>query len=134
MMDGQCASPTLYPTAAPAFLFDETDVESIDRVSSDHLQAARTATLRQHCMEQNAALNDMSVEDYMRLTDSMPVTDYKKRPTLDPIDDDYMQAARIATEALNSLEAEAAAAELTVDEYMTAKGMLTDSHLAPWAR
>jgi hypothetical protein len=145
MMHGQCTSPKIYPTAA--MVFDESDMESLDRISADHLQAAQTATLRQRVMEQNAALNDMSVEQFMCATDSMPCRYFKYTypqedafdETLasrnqDRIEQDYMQAVRTATATLNSLEAKAASAGQTVDEYMCKHGLLTDTHLAPWAR
>jgi len=145
MMHGQCTSPKIYPTAA--MVFDESDMESLDRISADHLQAAQTATLRQRVMEQNAALNDMSVEQFMCATDSMPCRYFKYTypqedafdETLasrnqDRIEQDYMQAVRTATATLNSLEAKAASAGQTVDEYMCEHGLLTDTHLAPWAR
>ena len=145
MMHGQCTSPKIYPTAA--MVFDESDMEILDRISADHLQAAQTATLRQRVMEQNAALNDMSVEQFMCATDSMPCRYFKYtypqedafNETLasrnqDRIEQDYMQAARTATATLISLEAKAAAAGQTVDEYMCEQGLLTDTHLAPWAR
>ena len=145
MMHGQCTSPKIYPTAA--MVFDESDMEILDRISADHLQAAQTATLRQRVMEQNAALNDMSVEQFMCATDSMPCRYFKYtypqegafHETLasrnqDRIEQDYMQAVRTATATLNSLEAKAASAGQTVDEYMCEHGLLTDTHLAPWAR
>lgn len=94
----------------------------------------RTATLRQLCIQENARLTGMPVEDYMRAVDIMPCTDFVDRPDLDPVDAEYMHAAQSATAKQRELEAMSAEAGLSVEEYMAEHGMLTDTHLAPWAR
>merc|ERR1719174_2603733 len=52
----------------------------------------------------------------------------------DPMEADYMRANAIATNKQRELEKTAAADGLTVEEYMEQNNLLTDTHLAPWAR
>ena len=47
---------------------------------------------------------------------------------------DYMRANAIATNNQRALEKAAASNGLTVEEYMAKNNLLTDTHLAPWAR
>jgi hypothetical protein len=52
----------------------------------------------------------------------------------DPMEADYMRANAIATNNQRALEKAAASNGLTVEEYMAKNNLLTDTHLAPWAR
>ena len=52
----------------------------------------------------------------------------------DPMEADYMRANAIATNNQRALEKFAASNGLTVEEYMAKNNLLTDTHLAPWAR
>ena len=47
---------------------------------------------------------------------------------------DYMRASAIATNKQRAMERAAAALGMNVEEYMESNHMLTDTHLAPWAR
>lgn len=131
------ASPKLRSTPGvwcPSPAFDPKENER-QRIANDHMQAARTATLRQRCMEENAVLSGLTVEQYMRMTNTLPCTDFAERPALmDPIEADHHFAALQATMAQREIEAKAQAVSLTVEEYMEENEMLTDAHLTPWAR
>lgn len=47
---------------------------------------------------------------------------------------DYLRANAIATNKQRALEREAKALGQPVEDLMDEKGLLTDTHLAPWAR
>ena len=135
MMDS-VPSPALHATLS-AFDFDPAETYSLDKremIGLDHLQAARTATLRERVLEINAGLNDMSVVDYLKLSSAVPCAEYRARPPFDIRDDDHMRAATHATTKQRALEAAAKASGQSVEEYMEEHLMLTDTHLAPWAR
>ena len=86
----------------------------------------------------------MTVEDYLRSTNTPPWHSndisglvLPSHPIEIPADEkemDYMRAAAIATNNQRALERAAAALGMEVEEYMESNDMLTDTHLAPWAR
>ena len=127
------SSPSIRATAGST----APDLDLRMRLDRDYTAAARIATRNQQMVEDAAAQAGMSVEDYMRETGTMPCADYKSRPIEipeDPMEMDYMRASAIATNKQRALEKSARALGQTPDEYMEKNGMLTDTHLAPWAR
>jgi len=142
-MAGQVSSPTLKATSGGAFLdndlFDPEweQFEMRERVRKDHDQAANRATYRQWKEEKAASALGMSVEEHMRLRGTLPGMDYKSRPIEIPTDEmamSYMRANAIACNNQRRLEKTATQNGMTVEDYMDSKGMLTDTHLTPWAR
>ena len=58
---------------------------------------------------------------------------YVSVPT-DPMELDYMRANAIATNKQRALERDAKGLGQSVEDLMDARGLLTDTHLTPWAR
>ena len=95
-----------------------------EKVGFDHTLAAMTASLRERVIQENADAAGLTVADYLRVTRTLPCTDYKPRRAMDYMEIDYMTAAIIATQRQHSREAEenddeamAIQAGLTVEEY-----------------
>ena len=63
-----------------------------ERVGHDHVLAAMTANLRQRALEETAAAANMSAEEYMKATGTLPVTDFRKRSVMDEMEADYLRA------------------------------------------
>jgi len=93
-----------------------------ERVGHDHHCAAATASFRQHLLEENAQSSKMSVEQFLRMSGLMPVTDYRCEMTVtktDLVDADYLRAARYATSRQEMETAEAAAERRAIESGMT---------------
>ena len=120
------ASPTIRSTPG-GVSFARLELDK--RLEIDYADATRFAN-RNLNSEKIVGRNGLSVEESMeRILKSHPIHIPK-----DEMEMDYMRANAIATNNQQDLVRSAKGLGLSVEDFMDQEGMLTDTHLTPWAR